>query len=75
MTEVYIRAKLKGVGKLGWFMSKTSTTTSPRREGEPVGTHCIQNFVMFLRLIVLTTNVGMFVFKEFFLSIYLFATR
>ena len=30
--------KKKGVGKLGWFMSNTSTTTSPPREGEPAGT-------------------------------------
>ena len=27
--------KKKGVGKLGWFMSKTSTVASPPREGEP----------------------------------------
>ena len=27
------------MGKLGWFMSKTSTATSPPREGEPVGDH------------------------------------
>ena len=26
------------MGKLGWFMSKTLTTTSPPREGEPVWT-------------------------------------
>ena len=25
-------------GKLGWFMSKTKTATSPPREREPVGT-------------------------------------
>ena len=28
----------KGVGMLGWFMSKTQTLTSPPREGEPTGT-------------------------------------
>ena len=28
--------RLKGVGMLGWFMSKTSTTTSPLREDELV---------------------------------------
>ena len=28
------------MGKLGWFMSKTYTLTSPPREGEPVGTDC-----------------------------------
>ena len=26
------------MGKLGWFMSKTSTATSPPHEGEPYGT-------------------------------------
>ena len=26
------------MGKLGWFMSKTETTTSPPREGRPAGT-------------------------------------
>ena len=26
------------MGKLGWFMSKTSTLTSPPREGGPAGT-------------------------------------
>ena len=30
--------KTTGVGKLGWFMSKTKTATSPSREGEPTGT-------------------------------------
>ena len=30
--------KKKGVGKLGWFISKTSTATAPPREGEPAGT-------------------------------------
>ena len=30
--------RVKGVGKLGWFMSKTQTLTSPPREGEPAGT-------------------------------------
>ena len=29
----------KRVGKLGWFMSKTKTATSPPREGEPAGTY------------------------------------
>ena len=28
----------KGVGKLGWFMSLTSTVTSPPLEGELIGT-------------------------------------
>ena len=31
--------RLKGVGKLGWFMSKTQTATSPPRGGEPTGTY------------------------------------
>ena len=31
------RTQEKGVGKIGWFLSKTSTVTSPPREGEPVG--------------------------------------
>ena len=35
-TETDSRIK-KGVGKLGWFMSKTYTATSPPREGEPAG--------------------------------------
>ena len=26
------------MGKLGWFMSRTQTLTSPPREGEPAGT-------------------------------------
>ncbi|WP_419585540.1 hypothetical protein, partial [Thiolapillus sp.] len=26
------------MGKLGWFISKTSTATAPPREGEPAGT-------------------------------------
>ena len=30
--------RTKGVGKLGWFMSKTKTAASPPREGEPAGT-------------------------------------
>ena len=30
--------RIKGVGKLGWFMSRTQTLTSPPREGEPAGT-------------------------------------
>ena len=29
--------RLKGVGKLGWFMSKTKTAISPPRQGEPGG--------------------------------------
>ena len=37
-TETGTRTEQKGVGKLGWFMSKTYTATSPPREGEPVGT-------------------------------------
>ena len=28
----------KGGGKFGWFISGTSTVTSPPREGEPAGT-------------------------------------
>ena len=30
--------RIKRVGKLGWFMSKTQTVTSPPRESEPAGT-------------------------------------
>ena len=37
-TEIDTGAESKRVGKLGWFVSKTSTGTSPPREGEPVGT-------------------------------------
>ena len=37
-TEIDIKTEQKAVGKLGWFMSKTLTVTSPPREGEPVGT-------------------------------------
>ena len=33
-----VRTEYKGVGKLGWFMLKTSTVTSPPSEGEPAGT-------------------------------------
>ena len=32
------KKRVKGVGKLGWFMSRTQTFTSPPREGEPAGT-------------------------------------
>ena len=32
------KKRVKGVGKLGWFMSRTQTLTSPPREGEPAGT-------------------------------------
>ena len=39
-TETDTRIEYKGVGKLGWFVSKTSTSTSPPREGEPAGTSC-----------------------------------
>ena len=31
--------RIKRMGKLGWFMSKTYTVTSPPREAEPVGTN------------------------------------
>ena len=37
-TEIDTRTESKGVGNLGWFMSKTLTATSPPREGEPAGT-------------------------------------
>ena len=37
-TETDTRTEQKGVGKLGWFVSKTSTAASPPREGEPAGT-------------------------------------
>ena len=37
-TKTDTRTEWKRVGKLGWFMSKTWTATSPPREGEPVGT-------------------------------------
>ena len=37
-TTIDTRTEQKGVGKLGRFMSKTETATSPPREGEPVGT-------------------------------------
>ena len=40
-TEIDTRTELKGVGKLGWFMSKTSTATSPPRQGDPEGTYTI----------------------------------
>ena len=30
--------RVKGVGKLGWFMSRTQTLASLPREGEPAGT-------------------------------------
>ena len=30
--------RVNGVGKLGWFMSRTQTLTSPPRGGEPAGT-------------------------------------
>ena len=33
--------RIKGVGKLGWFISRTQTLTSPPREGEPAGTRLI----------------------------------
>ena len=36
-TEIDTRTEQKGMGKLDWFMSKTSAT-SPPREGEPAGT-------------------------------------
>ena len=37
-TEIDTKTEQKGVGKLGWFMSKAQTATSPPREGEPAGT-------------------------------------
>ena len=30
--------RINRMGKLGWFMFKTSTVTCPSREGEPAGT-------------------------------------
>ena len=36
--ETDTRTEYKGVGRLGWFMSKTQATTSPPREGELMGT-------------------------------------
>ena len=32
------KKRINRVGKLGWFMSKTQTATSPPREGEPAAT-------------------------------------
>ena len=37
-TEKDTRTEYQGVGKLGWFMSKTETATSPPREGDSAGT-------------------------------------
>ena len=37
-TETERRTERKGVCKLGWFMCKTKTVTSPPREGELAGT-------------------------------------
>ena len=37
-TEIETRTDQKGVGKLGWSVKKTETTTSPPHEGEPAGT-------------------------------------
>ena len=37
-TEIDTKTEQKGVGKLGWFMSKAQTATSPPREGVPAGT-------------------------------------
>ena len=37
-TETDTRTEQKGVGKVGWFMSKTKPATSPPREGELAGT-------------------------------------
>ena len=36
--EIETRTESKGMGKLGWLMSLTQTTTSPPGEGEPTGT-------------------------------------
>ena len=35
-TETDTRTEQKGVGKLGWIMSKTYTAASLPRDGEPV---------------------------------------
>ena len=43
-TEIDTRTEQKGVGKLGWFMSKTLTSTSPRRESEPAATEKVAIF-------------------------------
>ena len=37
-TEIDTRTEYKGVGKLGWFISKTLRATSLSREGESAGT-------------------------------------
>ena len=41
-TETDTRAQEKGVGRLGWFMSKTLIATSPPREGESVWTSTVK---------------------------------
>ena len=41
-TETDTRAQEKGVGRLGWFMSKTLIATSPPCEGEPVWTSTVK---------------------------------
>ena len=37
-TETDTKTEWKGVGKFGWFMSKTQIATSPPREGKSAGT-------------------------------------
>ena len=39
------KSRVKGVGKLGWFMSNTQTLTSPPREDEPAETTFMRNTV------------------------------
>ena len=41
-TETDTRTEQRGMGKLGWFMSKTETTTTPPREGKPTWTVSLQ---------------------------------
>ena len=57
-TETDTRTEYKGVGKLGWLVSKTQTATSPRREAEPVGTCIHSNLHEMTNFFVETLQVG-----------------
>ena len=62
--ETDTRTKWKGVGKLGWFMSKTYTVTSPPRGDVPAGTSILVVVVVVFVVVVVVVLVVVVVFGK-----------